>query len=252
MKLIAISLSDDCVQSPACLICYIRGRPKREYNSFGIVYHTPLQSIREEFRKAKNNRLPFPPRVAVCVEYSGYNLSCIHDFDTEVFNLTMTTMPKVVTPVFCGFIKAHGVQAIAISYDSYKCQSVAEWTQAAQIAKSAGLKVSCNYLVEKLPFEVPTEILEGANQLNFLAQKPSGEYTKLQRRYMRVIIEMYKSMGVKVAVDNCLGVQMGFIKSCQAGKDFIHINPDGTVEPCCFKDLCYLWKDINETTNVSR
>lgn len=40
--------------------------------------------------------------------------------------------------------------------------------------------------------------------------------------------------------DNCLGVQLGNIKDCRSGVDFIHITPSGERKNCCFGKACFL------------
>ena len=48
---------------------------------------------------------------------------------------------------------------------------------------------------------------------------------------------------VPVALDNCLGVMLGYTEDCKAGREFIHVNSDATITPCCFKDWCFLYSD---------
>ena len=38
-----------------------------------------------------------------------------------------------------------------------------------------------------------------------------------------------------------MGVQLGLIEKCSPGIEFVHVMPDGSIEPCCFKESCCLW-----------
>jgi hypothetical protein len=181
------------------------------------------------------------PKATLAFEYSGYNLGqlLMHFQNYHNNMITMTTMPQAISKTFCGAIAKHGVSAVALSYDSQKVKSVDEWLEKAMLIKEAGMKVSCNFLIEdeKNP-NVPTEILRHADQLNLLALKPTGKIKDIGR--LNIFIEYYKSF-IPVAVDNCLGYQLGYIKYCGAGKEFCHIRPDGRVIDCCFQKDCYLW-----------
>lgn len=44
-----------------------------------------------------------------------------------------------------------------------------------------------------------------------------------------------------VAVDNCLGVQLGYTDKCHRGKDFVHIMPSGEILDCSFQRSCFLY-----------
>ena len=231
MKMITVSLSWECAKDPPCSFCYQKAGAVT--GDTWEIYHT-LQRLLDEH-----------PKATVCFEYSGYNL--LHLFrhvpwKSHRYIFTMTTMPQLCTEVFCGAVKATGISALAISYDSEKCKSADEWMEAGHHAHDAGLKVACNYLIEHFPPQVPDTIATMAHQVNLLVMKPTGKLNKMECAMVTMEIERLKANHVSVAVDNCLGVQLGFVKKCKPGVDFVHVMPDGNVEPCCFKERCFLWE----------
>lgn len=229
MKVIAVSLSSECVQEPRCSFCY-QGKERIQYDGFA------LWGAIDNFAHAF-------PTATFAFEYNGYNLGGIlmHRLLLSPTNtVTLTTMPRVITKVFCGAVATHGISAIALSYDSQKVSSVDDWIEKARIIKEDGMKVSCNFLLESFTqiSMVPVEILKNTDQLNLLALKPTGKVKNPQA--LEVLIQYYKQF-VPVAVDNCLGYQLGYTKRCGAGVDFCHIRPDGRVVNCCFQSDCFLW-----------
>ncbi len=227
MKLISINLSNKCIQNPRCSFCYLEEKKETK----------PLCRVHDLIEKYADSK------TTICIEYNGYNLGYLFSYHWYVSKqkLTMTTMPCVITNTFCGAIKSLNIKFISLSYDSQKAKTPLEWFKKGQIIKSNKIGLGCNFLIEKIPFDIPVEIMKIANQLNLLSLKPTGKYNKMQLGYIKLIIEKYKSI-MPIVVDNCLGVQLGFINKCQAGKEFIHINIEGKLEKCCFKEKCFLYK----------
>jgi len=223
LKMISISLSYSCIKNPRCYFCFLKDNIDGDHYYLG----------REHFSNLKG----FDKNTVICYEYNGYNikdvLHCYHENEK-----TMTTMPLAVSKVMCGAVHKHGVNAIALSYDKEKCSSPAEWLFKAKMIKDAGMKVSCNYLLIDEEKEVEPEIIKFADQLNLLSYKPSGRLRNPELIDLR--IQMYKNF-LPVAVDSCIGVQLGLIDRCKAGEDFIHIMPDGLTTDCCFKYRCFLY-----------
>jgi hypothetical protein len=222
MKMVAVSLSDECVKEPRCSFCYASGK-SRKADSFKVImalhkYHG----------------------TTACFEYSGYGLGTLTEWHYGEQDWTMTTMPELVTETLCGAIKAWGVTALAISMDSEKA-TVSEWIGKAKIAKAAGLPVSCNYLIEQIPTAISPELLSATDQLNLLVKKPTGKLEQKQLDILELEIEQYKQL-TKITTDACLGVQLGLTKDCGKGRDFIHLAPDGTKHECSFEDKCYLFQ----------
>jgi hypothetical protein len=163
----------------------------------------------------------------------------------------MTTMPMVVSDTFAGFIKAHRIESVGLSYDEFK-STPSEWVTKAGILRNHGLKVSCNYLLTKNGLhnlfshfnnEEPSYIeliLQTADQLNLLSIKPTGAYDTVTLEAIAIAIDKLKER-IPVTLDNCLGVQLGYTDKCHAGDEFIHLLSDGTIVPCCFQDKCFLW-----------
>lgn len=230
MKMIVASLSWKCTKVPRCSFCYQKNREKKADR---------WQWLNQIELVTKNNE-----SATVCFEYSGYNFGWLYDwrFNYTKNNKTMTTAPHIITPTFCSAIKKLGIHAVSISYDNEKCSNPNEWKSVATIVKQNGLPVGCNYLIQKIPMDVPQEILTNCDQLNLLVLKPTGELTKREKEILELEIEQYKAV-TKVTVDTCLGVQLGIITDCRMGIDFIHINPDGSIEPCCFGSFCFLYKE---------
>jgi len=227
MKLIAISLSSECIQQPRCSFCY----QKKEHITYDwFALWNAVDNMTKAF-----------PEATLSFEYNGYNLGFIlmHFRNYKNLPVTITTMPSAVSKTFCGAVAEHGVSAIALSYDSQKVRVVDEWLEKAILIKEAGMKVSCNFLLEDLRHPiVPLEVLKNADQLNLLVLKPTGRIRN--KRIIEVLIEYCKNF-LPVAVDNCLGYQLGYARYCGAGKEFCHMRPDGRVVDCCFQKDCYLW-----------
>lgn len=231
MKLISVSMGDDCIKNPRCSFCYLRNE-NRDFKKWGVLNRIPSFADNKE--------------VIISFEYNGYNLGLIltQYFRCSNHILTITTMPQVITDVLCGALKSHNISAISLSYDSEKVNNDSGYIEKINIIKDNNMKACCNYLIEKIPTNINPQILKSIDQLNLLILKPTGKLTDKELRIIELEIEYYKSI-LPVAVDNCLGVQLGFIDECKRGKDFIHICPDGTVEDCCFKKDCYLY-DTNQ------
>lgn len=229
VKLIAISLSSRCVKNPRCSFCYnIKKNYKEDLYAVG-------NSVYDLLKKYKEATISF--------EYSGYNLSAIDNWKLSDAKIkTLTTMPMLISPVFCGYVKHHGISAISLSYDKEKVSDVKEWEKSGVIIKDSGLKLSCNYLITEIPFKIPDEILNISNQINLLILKPNGKVPDKLLNILRIEIEIYKKIK-SIVVDNCLGVQLGFIDKCMKGIDFVHITPEGVKEDCCFKEDCFLFNN---------
>lgn len=238
MKLIAVSLSSNCIKEPRCSFCY-QNKEHIIVDSFSI--NDAIRKLREVY-----------PEATVSFEYSGYNLGYIlMDFNPISYsekkpkaNITMTTMPQAVTPVFCSAVAKEGITAIALSYDSEKVSCPKEWVEKARMIKKQGMKVSCNFLLEfpDKVSEVPKVILKTADQLNLLALKPDGKVKN--KTAIEVLINYCKGY-LPVALDNCLAYQLGYAKDCRAGIDFCHVRPDGKIVDCCFQGDCFLWLKKN-------
>ncbi len=224
-KLISINLSNNCIQEPKCSFCYLSGK---EYKS-----SWKMHNIIDKYANKKTT---------VCIEYNGYNLSYIFKnwYLFSDYKVTMTTMPCVITNTFCGAMKHLGVKAISLSYDSQKVISPQEWFVKAQLIKQNKINLGCNFLIEKIPFEIPNEIIRVSDQLNLLSLKPIGKFTKKQLTFIKLKIEQLKSL-IPITTDNCLGFQLGLINECKKGKDFIHISINGKAKECCFEENCFLF-----------
>jgi len=236
VKLVAVSLSSECIKSPRCTFCYQTMQKAIPYKEW---------ELSDALSKVVEKNSP----ETVSFEYNGYNLGFILHwitYDEPTPNITITTMPMLVTKTFCGFIKANGISAIAISYDREKCGDW-EWIEKAKIAKKAGLKVSCNYLIPKdvnpalYVIDIPIDILNNSDQINLLIEKPNGKIKDIYA--LRLAIMLLKSITkTPIVTDNCLAVQLGFKENCGAGEEFIHILPNGRIVPCSFGKLCFLYR----------
>lgn len=225
VKLVSISLSSNCIKKPRCSFCYNRDKHYK-YDPYSI--WSSLNNIQKQYKK-----------VEIAIEYSGLHLDYLFAHN-EGQKFVLTTMPQIITKTFVGAIKNCGCKAISLSFDSQKCP-MDEWIQKAKIANSFDLPISCNYLIEHIPMNVPNKLLKNCNQLNLLTMKPTGQLSEKELKIIALeILGLQKNY--KVVMDNCLGVQLGYVKECKAGKDFIHILPDGTIEPCSFGNQCFLWK----------
>jgi hypothetical protein len=239
LKSISVSLGYDCIKNPRCSFCYAKDRVVPD--GFEPWTWRQARNIAETINKYVT------PETTICWEYSGTNLRILleYDWDPVPFNcpMTMTTMKEAVTPVFCEAMKKFGISAISLSYDKEKVKDTADltdWCRAADMIREVGMKVGCNFLIEDPIVEIPFSVLSKVEQVNLLTLKPTGKLRPKVLNIVNLIIEQFKSM-VTVTTDNCLGVQLGLMKSCRRGIDFIHITSNGEVEECCFKDKCYLY-----------
>lgn len=225
VKLVSISLSSNCIKELRCSFCYNRDKHYK-YDPYDI--WSSLLNIQKTHKKTE-----------MAIEYSGFHLDYLLVHNSEE-DFTLTTMPQLITDIFVNTIKHHGCKAISLSFDSQKCP-IDEWIQKAILIKSHNIPISCNFLIEHIPMNVPDKLLKNCDQLNLLTMKPTGKLSDKELKIIKLeILNLQRKY--KVVVDNCLGVQLGYIKECKAGKDFIHILPDGTIEPCSFGNQCFLWK----------
>jgi hypothetical protein len=258
LKLIAMELSSRCIMQPRCPFCYLKGVKCGDDSRYEPTW--AMHKIVGERLKQNN----IAPLITVCLEYNGYNLDYLRHIwmnSNQPTEYTMTTMPMVVTDVFAGFIANHNIKAVALSYDEYKLsgpEQPEQWAKKAQILKNHSLKVSCNYLLTDITMnelfrsfnnDEPAPIgpiIDTADQINLLSLKPTGEYDDTDKKAIYGAIESLKRV-MPVAVDNCLGIQLGYTSKCHAGDEFIHIMADGTIKSCCFEDKCVFYGKIGET-----
>jgi hypothetical protein len=254
LKMIAVEMSDQCIMKPKCPFCYvddIQKLKKRSDDEYFKSWRYVIGNIIKKSGTPENE-------ITVCLEYNGYEIGEIRDLwmiprETHV---TMTTMPMVVSDIFAGFISKR-IEAVALSYDEFKCRTIEIWAEKALILKKHGLKVSCNYLLTDIALqellmhsinEKPSaieSILKTTEQLNLLSLKPTEEYEDSIKKALIIVIERLKSQ-LPVTLDNCLGVQLGYTDKCHAGDEFIHLLSDGTPVLCCFQEKCYLWGKQDE------
>lgn len=251
--LISVTLSYECIKKPRCPFCFLRldqalnklrDNSEEEPSSKYRLSHS-LNEITKRYSNLLSN-------VAICFEYNGYGLSTIdYLINQENIQYTMTTMPQAITnDTICHFLKSKRIEAIALSFDSAKVPfdksrktwNMDNWEIAANRIKQTGMTLSCNYLIEpEIGLNIPNSVLKLSDQINLLSFKPSGKLTNSAKENLIAAI-MYLNTIKPVVVDNCLGVQLGYIKKCQKGKEFVHVYPNGKVVDCCFQNRCYLWK----------
>ncbi len=251
MKMIAVSASSNCIKDPRCSFCYGKNRTHK-YNGYEMNY-TINKIIKRHVGDCDFDERDYHQiadkldTLTICIEYSGYNIGILDKmwyFNEKFCVLTMTTMPQVVTPIFAGYIANNGVKAVSLSYDNEKVESPSEWAYKARILKDAGIPyISCNYLLAPgMNLDIPEVIFQEADQINYLSFKPNGKLTKTTLDLLQSMILLYQSR-ISVATDNCLAVQLGTAVNCMAGKEFVHVLPDGKVVDCCYEDDCYLWEN---------
>jgi len=251
--LISVTLSYKCIKKPRCSFCFLRlDQALDKLRNNGNDIHKPGGLSKYDLNHSLNELVKQYPNVTICFEYSGYSLSTIdYCTDWENVHYTMTTMPQaIVNDVICHFLKSKKIEAIALSFDSAKVPfnkttktwDTKNWELAANRIKQAGIKLSCNYLIEpEMGLNIPNRVMKLSDQINLLSFKPNGKLTEQAKENLTLII-MHLNTIKSVVVDNCLGVQLGYINKCKRGKEFVHVYPDGKVVDCCFQNRCYLWK----------
>ncbi len=168
LKMIAVSLSRECIKEPRCAFCYLDdpvsptinrllGQETGGYDWFDL----PLVDHVLEVLKPRINL-----STILCVEYNGYGLSTI-DWICKRFpvsiTITMTTMPQAITPVLVKYLKHLGISAVALSFDSEKVRIPRDWLIAANMLTKENIPVSCNYLIEPhIGVQIPGEVFRGA------------------------------------------------------------------------------------------
>lgn len=248
LKMISVEISEQCIMEPNCPFCYVKDIQKlKTADGYLNSWKWKIGGIIEKSRTPPNE-------ITVCIEYNGYNIREIRDafFIPKETHVTMTTMPMIVSDTFAGFIKAQRIEAIALSYDEFKCESPMQWAEKAEILRKHGFKVSCNYLLTKNGLQhlfmhfnndEPSfiePIIRATDQLNLLSMKPTGAYDDITLKALAISIQKLQTE-LPTTLDNCLGVQLGYTNKCHAGDEFIHLLSDGTVVSCCFQDKCFLW-----------
>ena len=248
--LISVTLSYECIKKPRCPFCFLRldQALNKLQNNNNDEEGSSKYSLHHSLNKITRPRQD----TTICFEYNGYGLSTIdYLINDNRIRYTMTTMPQAIpNDIICHFLKTKGIGAMALSFDSAKVPfdkitkiwNTKNWELAANRIKQAKIKLSCNYLIEpEIGLNIPDKVLELSDQINLLSFKPYGKLTKQVKGNLIAAIMYLDTIKPRV-VDNCLGVQLGYINKCQRGKEFIHVYPNGKVVDCCFQNRCYLWK----------
>lgn len=265
--LVAITLSYDCVKKPRCSFCYLKTQQairklqgfKDEDKSIYSRTHDIAEKVGEILKSRPSND------VTIAYEYNGIGLQSIEQlqsvfgiidkyekpymFKNHHFTSTMTTMPQAIwSPVTPKWLASIGISAISLSFDSQKVHyneehrwNISEWMRVGKWIKDAGLALTCNYLIEpKIGIKVPIDVIDLSDQINFLSLKPTGKLEDKLKSELKLSIMTLNTIK-PVTVDNCLGVQLGYVSKCLRGKEFVHIYPDASVSDCCFEGMCFLW-----------
>lgn len=222
---VAISMGYRCTQTPRCSFCYEAGKKPGREDMYAVM------------RAAQKY-----PNATWCFEYSGYNLRWLRKFwryGTQPDVRTVTTMPSAVNKNLGAYFAGCGISAVALSYDREKCADPEEWVVAADLLRASGLRVSCNYLLDGGFFPI-LNFYGHVDQVNLLSRKPDGRLSPAMRKYVEILVLGLKNVGLPVALDNCLGVQLGHTDRCHQNTRFVHVRPDGSVVGCSFGDQCYL------------
>lgn len=218
--MISISLSSECIRNPRCSFCYIEHECKFD-----------VRAIRNSILNAKSNLLDLG---VYGFEYSGYNLISISRIleGINTTNVSITTTPDLIDDNILG---SNVIDNVALSYNSEV--DIDKWIAAARSILSSGKYLSCNYLVQNIPMNVPRGIIKYSNQLNILTLKPTGVIDDhvLPMLWLELAIV---SKHIELCIDNCLAMQMELANECHMGTEFIHILPDGRVIDCSFGGKC--------------
>lgn len=236
MKTISISLSNKCVKTPKCSFCY------QDHNQESFDRY----DIKSTLRDIRDDKLDSQDEITIAFEYNGFNIQFIST-NLPFFNMdvtkTVTTMPETINDIVTGHFKNNGVKSIALSYDSEKVGSPDDWLKKGIIVREGRLHLSCNYLIEEIPFEIPKSVMRLSDQVNLLSLKPNNKLNNQEKGFIEKYLNKIKSYSTEPTLDNSLGVQLGYEDKCKKGEEFVHVKPDGTTEDCCFKNQCLLYEE---------
>lgn len=169
--LISITSDYNCVQTPRCSFCFLLMRriiEKIEGKNEDFLSIIKLERAIDKYYKEEQENNTF------CFEYNGFGLAKIYTLVYYAANLfknktlTMTTMPSALehrSEVIYSALANLGFSAIALSLDSQKNPynydtkkyDTSSWEKVAKNIKKAGMKLSCNYLIEpSIGINIPT------------------------------------------------------------------------------------------------
>lgn len=233
IKHILASPSYKCVKEPRCDFCYTRDKETESSWSWSH----GLYNLAEKH----------PNLETVAFEYSGYKLRSITDgvmYFSDDWNyegadnldITITTMPEVITDTLLGYLKENisSLTGISLSFNEYTYKN---WKQKGEKIKQHNLELACNYL---LGVDMPPPDME-YDQLNILSRKPPDLGDPKSVKALLGMMHNFTAPEIEVTMDNYLAQYLGE-GECKAGKEFIHYTPDGEVVPCSMPEVCPIAK----------
>ncbi|MCK4307272.1 hypothetical protein KAW50_03480 [candidate division WOR-3 bacterium] len=175
----------------------------------------------------------------VSIAYNGLELEFLVNILDELRwskgnIVNITTNPMFLNEPLLALFARYKVKMIALSLDKEKC-TVNEWILKAKEVKTWSIKVGANILMldemyNKIP-DVLKKIHKYCDQIHLL--RPKFYTTKIPLEKRKEMVFLLKQRYKNLFIDECF--RWEFLgKPCRRGKDFISINPDGSVSLCSF------------------
>lgn len=239
--MVSINYTTECIKNPRCSFCYLKKQRILDL----LKSNNPIEQDWDDLLSTIEKLLPRTEQFAIA--YNGidfFRLALLVDLIMvrsrqlkQKLVINITTNPE--------FIKIHHVQYLnritdygkigmwALSLDEEKI-SVSNWIKKAKLIKRIS-KVGANILMTDRMFVKINRVLEKiapyANQIHLL--RPKNCKVSLPVELRKSIVFMMKSRYKNLFVDECFNWEFTG-KHCSRGKDFVSINPDGSISKCSF------------------
>jgi len=183
----------------------------------------------------------------IAIAYNGVGINLLRRISQDCREknprviLNVTVNPEFVSSHLPFILKTLKFKMVALSLDTEKCGSESllppsRWIQAALDLRKEKLLVSANILMTDEMYPVIDRIIEAiapyCKQIHLL--RPKFYEQKLGLSERRAKIFLIKNRWKKlIFIDQCFRFEF-FNEPCTRGKDFVSINPDGSLSLCSF------------------
>lgn len=240
--MLSINYTTECRKNPRCSFCYLKKQRVLDL----LKSDNPIEKDWDQLLMTVNKLTPKVQQFAIA--YNGIDLwrlialvemisnRCVIEKRLAMINIT--TNPE--------FIDTHHIRYLnkisacnqlgmwSLSLDEEKC-TINEWIKKAKIVKKCGKKVGANILMTDSMFRKIENVLKRiapyADQIHLL--RPKYIKVKIPARIRKPMLFVLKSIYKNLYVDECFNWELTG-KPCSRGKDFVSVNPDGSISKCSF------------------
>jgi hypothetical protein len=240
-KMVSVNYTTECIKNPRCSFCYLKKQRVLDL----LKSNNSIESHWNDLLGTLENLLPKTEQIAIA--YNGvdfFRLALLVDLVSgrmkqlkQKIVINITTNPEFVQIHHAKYIRLMNdyskIGMWALSLDEEKI-SVSNWIKKAKDIKQTS-KVGANILMTDKMFGKIHQVLEKiapyADQIHLL--RPKNYKVSLPVELRKEIVFMLKSRYKNLFVDECFNWEFTGVP-CSRGKDFVSINPDGSISKCSF------------------